>query len=111
MSLFALSEYFQRTLSLSFHRKHNQDYKAKRLNLQAFLAIPRSVFRDETILYQEYLPHQIPHREPQLKKLELFFQSVVQSASKASQTVMITGPVGSGKTLIAKKLLFEFLPK
>ena len=54
----------------------------------------RSVFRDETILLQEYLPHQIPHREAQLKKLELYFQSVALSASKSSQTVMITGPVG-----------------
>ena len=71
----------------------------------------RSVFRDETILLQEYLPHQIPHRETQLKTLELYFQSVAQSASKASQTVMITGPVGSGKTLIAKKLLLESLPR
>ena len=71
----------------------------------------RSVFRDETILLQEYLPHQIPHREAQLKKLELYFQSVAQNASKASQTVMITGPNGSGKTMLAKKLLFESLPR
>jgi orc1/cdc6 family replication initiation protein len=54
----------------------------------------RSVFRDEAILLQEYLPHQIPHREAQLKKLELYFQGVAQNASKASQIVMITGPVG-----------------
>jgi orc1/cdc6 family replication initiation protein len=58
------------------------------------MALPRSVFRDEAILLQEYLPHQIPHREAQLKKLELYFQGVAQNASKASQTVMITGPVG-----------------
>ena len=74
------------------------------------MAPPRSVFRDENILLPEYLPHQIPHREAQLKKLELFFQGVVQSASKASQNVMITGPVGSGKTMLAK-LLRESLPK
>ncbi|MDG6981070.1 MAG: AAA family ATPase [Nitrososphaerota archaeon] len=75
------------------------------------MTAPRSVFRDEAILLQEYLPHQIPHREAQLKKLELYFQGVAQNASKASQTVMITGPVGSGKTMIAKKLLLESLPK
>jgi cell division control protein 6 len=75
------------------------------------MALPRSVFRDEAILLQEYLPHQIPHREAQLKKLENYFQSVAQNASKASATVMITGPVGSGKTMIAKKLLFESLPR
>ena len=54
----------------------------------------RSVFRDESILLQEYLPHQIPHRDAQLKRLELYFQSVAQNASKASQNVMITGPNG-----------------
>ena len=75
------------------------------------MAVPRSVFRDEAILLQEYLPHQIPHREAQLKKLELYFQGVAQNASKASQTVMITGPVGAGKTMLAKKLLFESLPR
>jgi len=74
------------------------------------MAPPRSVFRDENILLPEYLPHQIPHREAQLKKLELYFQSVVQNASKASQNVIITGPVGSGKSMLAK-LLRESLPK
>ncbi|MDG6937776.1 MAG: AAA family ATPase [Nitrososphaerota archaeon] len=58
------------------------------------MTLPRSVFRDEAILLQEYLPHQIPHREAQLKKLELYFQGVAQNASKASQIAMITGPVG-----------------
>jgi cell division control protein 6 len=72
---------------------------------------PHSVFRDESILLQEYLPHQIPHRDAQLKKLELYFQSVAQNASRASQSVMITGPNGSGKTMIAKKLLLESLPR
>ncbi|MGD0396546.1 MAG: hypothetical protein ABSB26_06510, partial [Nitrososphaerales archaeon] len=55
---------------------------------------PRSVFRDESFLFPEYLPHQIPHRDDQLRALELYFQSVVQNASKASQNVMLSGPVG-----------------
>jgi cell division control protein 6 len=75
------------------------------------LTYPRSVFRDDAILLQEYLPHQIPHREAQLKKLEIYFQSVAQNASKASVTVMITGPIGSGKSMLAKKLLLESLPR
>jgi archaeal cell division control protein 6 len=65
---------------------------------------PRSVFRDDSILLPEYLPHQIPHRDSQLKMLELYFQSVVQNASRASQNVILSGPNGSGKTMLAKKL-------
>jgi len=68
------------------------------------LAPPRSVFRDESLLFPEYLPHQIPHRDNQLKALELYFQSVVQNAPRASQNVMLSGPVGTGKTMLAKKL-------
>jgi cell division control protein 6 len=68
------------------------------------LVPPRSVFRDESLLFPEYLPHQIPHRDDQLKALELYFQSVVQNAPRASQNVMLSGPVGTGKTMLAKKL-------
>ncbi len=65
---------------------------------------PRSVFRDESLLFPECLPYQIPHRSDQLKALELYFQSVVQNAPRASQNVMLSGPVGTGKTMLAKKL-------
>ncbi|MDV3243802.1 MAG: AAA family ATPase [Nitrososphaerales archaeon] len=68
------------------------------------MASPRSVFKDESVLFPEYLPHQTPHRDSQLKALEIYFQSVVQNASKASQNVMLSGAVGSGKTMLAKKL-------
>jgi len=69
------------------------------------MAIVRSVFRDESILFPEFLPHQTPHRDTQLKALELYFSSTVQNASRASQNVMLCGPVGSGKTLLARKLV------
>ena len=68
------------------------------------MAPPRSVFRDDSILLPEYLPHQIPHRDSQLRMLELYFQSVVQNASRASQNVILSGPNGVGKTMLAKKL-------
>jgi len=74
------------------------------------MVIQRSVFRDESLLFPEHLPHSIPHRDAQLKALELYFQSVVQNSSRASQNVMLSGAVGSGKTMMAKKL-GESLPK
>ena len=74
------------------------------------MPLPRSVFRDESLLLPEFLPHQIPHRDDQLRALEVYFQGVVQNASKASQSVVLSGPNGSGKTMLAKKLA-ESLPK
>jgi cell division control protein 6 len=74
------------------------------------MAPPRSVFNDESLLLPEYLPHSIPHRDAQMKELETYFQSVVQNAPRASVNVMLSGPIGTGKTLLTKKL-GESLPK
>jgi cell division control protein 6 len=68
------------------------------------MTLRRSVFKDEAVLFPEYLPHQTPHRDGQLRALELYFQSVAENASHASQNVMLYGPVGTGKTMLAKKL-------
>ena len=65
---------------------------------------PRTVFRDESLLQPEYLPRLIPHRDKDLEALERHFKVVAESASRASATVMLHGPVGSGKTMISKKL-------
>ncbi|MDA4128084.1 MAG: AAA family ATPase [Thaumarchaeota archaeon] len=58
------------------------------------MALQRSVFRDESVLFPEFLPHSTPHRVDQFRALELYFQSVVQNASHASQNVLLCGPVG-----------------
>ncbi len=68
------------------------------------MTIQRSVFRDESVLFPEFLPRSTPHRVDQIKALELYFQSVVEKASHASQNVLLCGPVGCGKTMLAKKL-------
>jgi len=54
----------------------------------------RTVFRDESVLFPEYVPHTIPHRMDQIRTLEFYFQSVVEKSPQASQNVLLYGPVG-----------------
>jgi archaeal cell division control protein 6 len=68
------------------------------------MASQRTVFRDEAVLFPEYVPHSIPHRMDQIRVLEFYFQSVVEKSSQASQNVLLYGPNGAGKTMLAKKL-------
>ncbi len=72
---------------------------------------PNSVFRDESILLQELLPHQIPHLQAELRKLEFYFQEAMQNPSEGGRVVLLTGPVGSGTLELARKLVLESLPK
>jgi len=68
------------------------------------MTIQKTVFRDEAVLFPEYVPHATPHRMDQIRTLESYFQSVVEKAPQASQNVLLYGPVGAGKTMVAKKL-------
>jgi archaeal cell division control protein 6 len=63
-----------------------------------------SVFRNESVLVPEYIPISTPHRADQIRELETYFQGVVEYSGRMSQNVLLCGPVGSGKTLLAKKL-------
>jgi len=63
-----------------------------------------SVFRNESVLVPEYVPLSTPHRAEQMKALESYFQGVVEHSSRMSQNALLCGPVGSGKTMLAKKL-------
>ena len=63
-----------------------------------------SVFRNESVLVPEYIPLTTPHRADQMKALEMYFQGVVERSEQMSQNVLLSGPVGSGKSMLAKKL-------
>ncbi|MEM3457925.1 MAG: ORC1-type DNA replication protein [Candidatus Bathyarchaeia archaeon] len=63
----------------------------------------RSVFTDETKLDLNYVPFRLPHRDAELRLLMKFFGFMLQFPGKMTQRVMITGDVGSGKTVLSQR--------
>ena len=59
-----------------------------------------SVIKNLNALDFDYIPETLIHRDEQLKFLAQMFKPLL---SNISQNVVIKGPVGTGKTLIAKK--------
>ncbi len=62
-----------------------------------------SVFIDESKLSSEYVPDNLLFRQENLKSIALHFRSIFNS-SNITRRMIITGPVGSGKTSITKKI-------
>lgn len=65
-----------------------------------------SVVRDPRALTFDFLPQELPRREPELRQLAQLFKPVVHGA--ASQHVIVTGPVGAGKTALARRFCEDF---
>jgi len=61
-----------------------------------------TVFRDESKLDINYVPSRLPHREEQLNLLNQFFRFATESPGKMTQRVLITGKIGTGKTVLAQ---------
>jgi len=59
-----------------------------------------SVIKDLKPLDFDYVPEELPHRDEQLRFLAQMFKPLL---SHIPQNVVIRGPVGTGKTVIAKK--------
>ena len=59
-----------------------------------------SVIKNLSALDFDYIPNEIVHRDEQLRFLSQMFKPLL---SEISQNAVIKGPVGTGKTLIAKK--------
>lgn len=62
-----------------------------------------TVFKDEAPLSLEYVPTRLPHREDQIAFLAHLFRPLLEKPGSTSQRVLITGPVGTGKTVIAQR--------
>jgi len=61
-----------------------------------------SVFKDESKLDINYVPPSLPHREPEINLLTLFFRFAIESPGKMTQRVLIVGSIGTGKTVLAQ---------
>ncbi len=65
-------------------------------------ALKRSnIFKDQSKLSFDYVPEHLPGREKEIDQLARLFRPVLYESM--SQTAMITGPVGSGKTAVVKR--------
>lgn len=62
-----------------------------------------SVFKDETKLDINYVPHRLPHRDRELRLLMEFFSFLLRTPEKMTQRIMITGDVGTGKTALSQR--------
>ncbi len=61
-----------------------------------------SVFRNKEVLYPEYVPPTLPHREEQLRRLAEIFRVIILNPGVASMRALLIGGVGTGKTATAK---------
>ena len=63
-----------------------------------------SVFKDESKLDLNYIPVHLPHRDLQLSFLNQIFRFAIERPGKMTQRVLITGRVGTGKTVLSRRL-------
>lgn len=63
------------------------------------------IIKDGNKLSFDYVPDKVIHREGQMKSLAMLFRSVIDYGS--SETAFLTGSVGTGKTVTAKKFCAE----
>jgi cell division control protein 6 len=61
-----------------------------------------SVFRDETKLDINYTPPKLQHRSSESSLLNQYFQHAISTPGKMTQRVILTGRVGTGKTVLAQ---------
>src|SRR6266849_3580831 len=62
-----------------------------------------TIFKDEGPLSLEWLPNRLPHRENQLRFLAELFRSVIDKPGTTSPKVLITGDIGTGKTVLTQR--------
>lgn len=61
-----------------------------------------SIFLDESKFSLDYVPDRLVNRDKQLRFLASYYRNLVLDPGGFKQTVLIQGPIGSGKTVLAK---------
>src|SRR5689334_25328910 len=62
-----------------------------------------TIFKNEEPLSLEWLPTRLPHRETQLRFLAELFRSVIDKPGTTSPKVLISGDIGTGKTVLTQR--------
>jgi cell division control protein 6 len=60
------------------------------------------VFKDESKLDINYIPQKLPHREKEHRLLMEFFSFILRCPERMAQRIIITGDVGTGKTVLSQ---------
>lgn len=60
------------------------------------------IFKDEEKLSPEFVPQYLPHRENELNMLKTFFSSIIDGRPSISTRVIVSGAVGTGKSVLVK---------
>jgi cell division control protein 6 len=67
-----------------------------------------TVFKDESKLSIEYVPSRLPHRDGELQALIQTFKAMVESPGSIAPKALLRGPLGTGKTALAKRFGMDF---
>ena len=65
-----------------------------------------TVFKDEKALGFDYLPERLPQREEAMQQLSRLYRGLLTGGG--AHHVLITGPVGTGKTALARRFCEDF---
>jgi len=65
-----------------------------------------NVIKDQEKLSFDFIPDELPNREEEMQNLFGLYRGIV--SSNVSQNVLIHGPVGTGKTVTAKRFCMDF---
>ncbi|HZX34110.1 MAG TPA: AAA family ATPase [archaeon] len=72
-------------------------------NIFSRASAEKSVFLDERLLYPEFVPERLPHREKHIEALAYCFEPLLKGRKPFN--LFIAGPTGVGKTVCAKYVL------